>query len=244
MIRLCHAPVKKLLLGLLLTTQLQALPGGLVEKLRDAAQSRFSGQEVEDPVWAPYYGHSVYHIVPYRDTYFALTTIGVREQHYYAVWEYKGGKWLWIFTYDDLLESERNGPQRIDKAYRDHGFSAAMEKRLREGKEQYFPGLWPPPPPALRAPLKNLWSLSEHTRYVIARGPATGSYYARTRSETGQATVWSYQQGQWKRLFSYDFPTKIEAARQLYLDNQLTEHLADLLEERFEERQFASDFKK
>lgn len=114
----------------------------LVDELYVKARKHFPSVVKDEPL----YGASVYHIVPYKSTFFAVTNHGVRETPHYEVWEYKDRSWRYIFGYDALIEGtaqeQKKQIHQIRMLWARNGFSEAMQKRLLDERSfVFFPAL-------------------------------------------------------------------------------------------------------
>lgn len=89
-------------------------PIAVTDALRKVAKARYRGQEMG------------LIIVPYQDGYFASTPLYAGEKwKKRAVWEYRSGRWSWIFDYGPSLSDGQ-----VSAIYARNGFSPKMRKRL------------------------------------------------------------------------------------------------------------------
>ena len=144
-----HVPILVLALLLLVVreTALAApAPSTLVDTLYTAARAKWPPASPSDPLT----GASEYVIVPWKTTFFASTTHGVRGPFACDVWEYKAGRWSYVFRYEETLveappeqrAAEDAAARKKDRSlWAQQGFSASMQERLVHGKFQRFPRL-------------------------------------------------------------------------------------------------------
>lgn len=111
----------------LLSVSAWAQPTHVTQGLRQAAAQRYQvgGEWVDGKAYV-----NRYTIVPYKEMYFATTSGSDKYgMDFYAVWEYVGGKWKFIFEHthtDAGPEVERE----LDALYAKYRFSSSMRKKL------------------------------------------------------------------------------------------------------------------
>lgn len=195
-----------------------ALPDSLVEGLYKADLQHFG----RPSRW----GRPDYLIVPYRDTYFASTRHGTRMNPYtFAMWEYKGGRWLYIFE----VECGPGDPPDYYFSYHRatfarNGFSENMQRNLMKiVGERPFPADVPkygPEKDRLYQQLRRAVlakdkgaddvQITAHLQKVDGTPVALLTYYGSPQTHDGWE-VWRWEKGSWQFWRSVGDPWKAGA---------------------------------